>query len=81
MATVETVQRALTRVREALVADGYDLEVQGIEAGRVRLAISAGPQACADCLVPKDLMQQMIAQALRDCSPVVGIELRYPGES
>ena len=31
---------------------------------RVRVMISATPDACADCLVPKDLMRGILGQAL-----------------
>ena len=50
------------------------------EAGRrVRVAITATPQACADCLVPKDMMRGILGQALgvsRDA-----IDLTYPSTS
>ena len=44
-----------------LAADGYQMEVA--EAGdRVRVTITATQQACADCLVPKDLMRAILAR-------------------
>ncbi len=39
-------------LRSALAADGYLLEVAE-DGDRVRVTISATPQACADCLVPR----------------------------
>ncbi len=61
-----------------LAADGYRLEVA--EAGdRVRVTITATPQACADCLVPKDLMRGILGQALGVDS--TAIDLTYPAES
>jgi len=68
-----------TRVlASSLAADGYQLEVA--EAGdRVRVTITASPQACADCLVPKDLMRGILGQALG--VPPDAIDLTYPSTS
>jgi hypothetical protein len=58
-----------------LAADGYLLEIA--EAGsRVRVTISATPQACADCLVPENLMRGILGQALG--VPPDAIDLTYP---
>jgi hypothetical protein len=58
-----------------LAADGYLLDVA--EAGdRVRVTISATPQACADCLVPKDMMRGILGQILG--VPQDTIDLTYP---
>ncbi len=61
-----------------LAADGYRLEVAEA-GGRVRVTITATPQACADCLVPKDLMRGILGQALGVDS--AAIDLIYPAES
>ena len=46
----------------SLAAGGYQLEVA--EAGdRVRVRVTTSPQACADCLVPQDLMRGILGQA------------------
>ena len=68
-----------TRVlASSLAADGYQLEVA--EAGdRVRVTITASPQACADCLVPKDLMRGILGQAFG--VPPDTIDLTYPSTS
>ena len=47
------------------------------EAGdRVRVTITAGPWACADCLVPENLMRGILGQALG--VPEDAIDLTYP---
>jgi len=68
-----------TRVlASSLAADGYQLEIA--EAGdRVRVTITASPQACADCLVPKDLMRGILGQAFG--VPPDAIDLTYPSTS
>jgi hypothetical protein len=65
-------------LRSTLAADGYELDVaEG--GGRVRVTITATDQACADCLVPKDLMRGILAQALG--VPQDSIDLTYPIDS
>jgi hypothetical protein len=46
--------------------------------GGAQVAIAAGPSACAECLVPKDLMRAMLAPALGVLPDL--IELAYPEE-
>jgi hypothetical protein len=62
-------------LRSTLAADGYELDVAE-DGDRVRVTIIATDQACADCLVPKDLMRGILAQALG--VPPDGIDLTYP---
>ncbi|GAA3765863.1 hypothetical protein GCM10022240_17940 [Microbacterium kribbense] len=68
-------QTSLDEFRRALEADDYHLSVElGDESAVAR--IQAGPQACAECLVPKDFMRQML-------SPLLGvsadrIDVHYP---
>ena len=62
-------------IAATLAADGYDLQIA--EAGdRVRVTITAGPGACADCLVPENLMRGILGQALG--VPEDAIDLTYP---
>jgi hypothetical protein len=65
----------LERLRQTLQADDYRLDVDVQDAGAA-VTIVAGPDACEECLVPKPLMQSMLA-------PVLGVEpasisLTYP---
>ena len=62
-------------IAATLAADGYVLAIA--EAGdRVRVTITAGPGACADCLVPENLMRGILGQALG--VPQDTIDLTYP---
>jgi hypothetical protein len=62
-------------IAATLAADGFHLQVA--EAGvRVRVTITAGPGACADCLVPENLMRGILGQALG--VPEDTIDLTYP---
>jgi hypothetical protein len=71
------LERAVA-LRSTLAADGYLLEVAE-QGTRVRITISATPQACADCLVPKDLMRGILGQTLG--VPEDAIDLMYPLDS
>ena len=58
-----------------LEADGYHMAIEGDEA-RVSVVITASPEACEDCLVPKDLMRGILSQALE--VPGETIDITYP---
>jgi len=65
----------LAELQKTLAADDYHLTVER-DADAAVVTITAGPEACAECLVPKDLMKRMLA-------PMVGvdperIEMNYP---
>ena len=64
-------------LRSTLAADGYLLDIAE-QGTRVRVTISATPQACADCLVPKDLMRSILGDTLG--VPPDAIDLAYPEE-
>jgi len=60
-----------------LAADGYNLAVE--ENGpRVALTVSPGPDACEDCLVPKDLMRGMLSNELGVDAAL--IDITYPAD-
>jgi hypothetical protein len=74
------LDRALEPIATALAADGYELSARMAE-GRVAVSIIAGPGACADCLVPKSLMEGMIGSALVEAGVgAAPIDLGYPNE-
>jgi hypothetical protein len=61
---VELAVSALNPFATGLAADGYALEVTSPETGRLRLEIVAGPDACEDCLIPKEMFTAMISTRL-----------------
>lgn len=73
----------LDDLRIGLNADGYDLEVAAVD-DKVQLRIVvARENACEDCLVPKDIMGQIAATALRERDAGVtadDIVFSYPAE-
>jgi hypothetical protein len=60
---------------DSLAADGYHMEIA--EAGNhLTVTITATPLACADCLVPKDLMRTILSDVLG--VDAEAIDLTYP---
>jgi hypothetical protein len=59
----------------SLRADGYDLAIDNAGA-RIAVVVSATPEACEDCLVPKDLMRGILSQALGVAGDT--IDITYP---
>jgi hypothetical protein len=75
MSTAEDLSVALDGMRSALQADGYDLIVSSEDDATV-ISVTAGPDACAECLVPKEVMLGMIRSVAPGFSEQ--IDLRYP---
>ncbi|RBY82407.1 hypothetical protein DQ238_03675 [Geodermatophilus sp. TF02-6] len=70
-------QAQLEQLKQTLQADDYRLDVD-VQGDTADVAIVAGPDACEECLVPKPLMQSMLA-------PVLGVQpesirLTYPAD-
>ena len=55
---------ALQGFRDMLAGDGYQLRWSLSGPDRVVVQILAGPDACADCLVPRPLMEAIMSDAL-----------------
>ena len=72
-------EAALNPVTSALEADGYSLVItEG--PGVVRIEISAGPDACEECLSPRQIMEPVIKSLLLEAGLTHGVELKYPTE-
>jgi hypothetical protein len=64
-------------LRSSLAADGYEMDIAA-SGDRVSVTIIATEQACADCLVPKDLMRGILGKTLGVASDA--IDLTYPAD-
>jgi hypothetical protein len=72
-----TYSERLTDIATMLAADGYNLAVE--ENGhRVALTVSPGPDACEDCLVPKDVFRGIAAHQLGIEGGL--IDITYPAD-
>jgi hypothetical protein len=67
----------LQPLQSSLGTDGYQLEARQ-EGSRIAVRISASADACADCLVPKNMMRSIIGQVLGVAEDI--IDVSYPGE-
>jgi hypothetical protein len=65
----------LDTLRAALAADGYTIDARE-DGDRVHVQIGATPEACADCLAPRPVMESILAKMF--AVPAEKIELRYP---
>ena len=68
----------LEQMRSTLAADGYHLSVEENDSG-YDVRITADPEACADCLVPKKVLVSMLEPILG--APAEHIRLTYPGDA
>lgn len=58
------LDEALSNVKETLALDGYFLTAEQQEEGIVEIIIEAGPEVCAECLTPKNILESIIGKAL-----------------
>jgi hypothetical protein len=75
MTSSEDVMVSLSGIRSALNADGYDLMVAPGADDKYEIQITAGAEACAECLIPKSIMSDMIGAV---APSGVTWDLRYP---
>ncbi len=73
------IDHALRGIRESLGADGYKLVYRGMSGDRRCFEIVAQEDACAECLVPKLLMAQLVGDALS--ADPESIDVQYPQEA
>lgn len=75
-AGTQDLDGALQKFRDTLAADGYLLGWSVENGDRVVITITAGEDACADCLVPMPVMEAIMSDALAPTPYTLGrIEL------
>jgi hypothetical protein len=74
----QDLRNALQQLRDVLTGDGYDLDWALSTGNQVAVKVIAGPDACADCLVPQPIMAAILTDAL-SATPYTleSIELPY----
>ncbi len=77
---VTAVDAAITATRRSLEASGFSVACAGRD-DTLTVSVHAGPDACAECLVPKSVLESIIggelaAQGIR----VAGVEVVYPAD-
>ena len=76
----EQLDAALQGLRDTLRADGYALEWSLAEQDQIEVRVVAGADACADCLVPAELMRTIVSDALSETPYRVG-RITLPADS
>lgn len=76
----EAIRAAIEPLRRQLQADGYDLALGSVSEVALDFRISAGPAACAECLVPTVMMTRYLRDALSGLPRWSGIPINiaYP---
>lgn len=78
---VDSAVSALQPFSSGLAADGYSLEVSLPHGDGLQVEIVAGPDACDDCLIPKEMFAAMISTTLDSQGLAFGeLTLVYPGD-
>jgi hypothetical protein len=65
------ISSALEGIRSGLQADGFDLYVKEAIDDSVVVCLEATPVACLDCLVPDEILHQIVESAVRIAEPGV----------
>jgi hypothetical protein len=78
--STEQLDAALQGLRDTLEADGYALEWSLAGQDQVEVRVVAGAEACADCLVPAELMRTILSDALSETPYRVG-SITLPAKS
>lgn len=75
--TAPSASASLERLQAMLQPDGYDLVVEDESDSVVNLRVVAGEEACEDCLVPKEIFEQIVSNELAPVGLRLG-RLEYP---
>jgi Fe-S cluster biogenesis protein NfuA len=66
----DVVREAVASLRPSLGADGFDLSVAAVtDTGTVEVILTAGADACLDCLVPDDTLAAILDRIVREREP------------
>jgi hypothetical protein len=75
---IDAVSAALTPTRVGLDAAGFDLVILDA-GGKLQIKVSARPEACEECLVPKSLFRRMADDEIQEAGlDSVDMEILYP---
>jgi hypothetical protein len=69
---------AISETRRSLEASGFRVACAH-DGGVLTVSLSAGPDACADCLVPRAVLESIVGRELAERGVVVaGVRVIYP---
>jgi Fe-S cluster biogenesis protein NfuA len=64
-----SVTAGLAPVREVLQSDGGDIELVGVEGGTARLRLVLESAGCAECVLPRPLLETIALQMMQPLVP------------
>ena len=71
----------LEPLAESLRADGADLRLEGVVDGTVQIRLVLGPDACEECILPKEHLETVLMAALHKADPtVLAVRIEDPRE-
>lgn len=76
----QRIEGAVAGLVTAFQTDGYVMRVIDYDGQRLRMAITANEGACAECLVPHDMMAGLVRASLPDDLSGAAIEIAYPAK-
>jgi Fe-S cluster biogenesis protein NfuA len=62
----QVAEGALTALRPALAADGFDLRLDRFDGADAVIVLEAMPEACSDCMVPDDMLVTILETAMHE---------------
>lgn len=80
---IDSTQAAggVAALREFLQADGADVELAGIEGGTLRFTLLLADARCAECVVPRPLLEAVALQLLQPLVPgLAAVAIHDPRE-
>lgn len=76
-----TITPALDEARALVQADGGDMQVVGIDDATVKLKLILEGASCAECVMPRDFLEQIVLDMLKQKVPAVaGVSIEDPRE-
>jgi hypothetical protein len=77
---LDDCQEALAPLRSALAADGYAMHLESNAPldNELTLTVTAGPEACEECLVPAGLFTELVTRHLAASGLHPGVTVVYP---
>ena len=72
--------QAISETRKSLEASGFSVTCAD-EGGVLTLSLTAGPEACADCLVPRAVLELIVGRELAERGVQAGgVRVVYPAD-
>ena len=71
----------LALAQQLLQADGGDIELVAVEGGTVHLRLLLGDAECAECVLPRPLLEQVVLDIVQRTNPdVTAVHIDDPRE-